>query len=196
MSPPRRSAESTEELRARFVDHAFALIEREGADALTMRSLAAEADCSVGLAYKVFADRRELVEAILERELHDLVDLLAQLMTRAGRYSVGANLAWFASQFIDSPAVPLVREVVATGEPAGAPTDSHHEMGDLEAAIGRYLAAEQDLGRVRDDVDTESVGSLVAGAIHNLVVAGAAWPRPTTAQLRRRMDAVAATIAT
>lgn len=179
----------------RLVQHALAVIEREGADALTMRSLATEADCSVGLVYKVFADRRALVEAILERELAELVDLLERLMGRAGRYTVGANLAWFATQFTASPAAPLVREVAATGQDTGSPSGSDHGMEGLEAAVGRYLAAEQGQSRVRDDVDTEAIGALVAAAVHNLVLAGAGWPRPSEALLRRRMDGLAAAIA-
>ncbi len=191
MSPPRRSAESTVELRKRLVEHALSVIEREGADALTMRSLATEADCSVGLVYKVFTDRRELVEAILERELAELVELLDRLMDRAGRYTVGANLAWFANQFIASPAAPLVREAAATEQDSGSPPESHHGMEGLEAAVGRYLSAEQERSRVRPDVDTEAIGALVAAAVHNLVLAGAGWPRPSEALLRRRMDGLA-----
>lgn len=195
MSPPRRSAESTEELRSRFVEHALAVIEREGADALTMRSLATEADCSVGLVYKVFTDRRELVEEILDRELAELVELLERLMERAGRYSVGANLAWFATQFVASPAAPLVREALANDAGSDSPSGSDHSMEGLEEAVGRYLAVEQEHSRVRADVDAESVGALVAAAIHNLVLAGAGWPKPSEALLRRRMDGLADAIA-
>jgi AcrR family transcriptional regulator len=195
MSPPRRSPESTEELRASLIDHALRLIEREGAEALTMRALAAEADCAVGLPYKVFADRRELVQAILRRELEELDGVITTLVSRAGRHSVGANLAWFADRFLASPAAPLVREEIATDGDTVGPHGSHLGMNDLEVALGRYLATEQDAGRVRSDVDVEEIGALVAGAIHNLVVAGAAWPRPSGAQLRRRLDALAAALA-
>jgi AcrR family transcriptional regulator len=193
MSPPRRSPESSNELRSSLIDHALRLIEREGAEALTMRALAAEADCSVGLPYKVFADRRELVQAILHRELEELDLIITELHARAGRHTVGANLAWFASRFLESPAAPLVREEVAVD--AHAASGHGHEMTDLEAAVGRYLAAEQETGRVRAGVDTHEVGALVGGAVHNLVVAGASWPVPTATQLRRRFDALAAALA-
>ena len=53
MSPPRRTPETTEALRTSLVAHALRLVEREGAPALTMRALAAEAGCAVGLPYKV-----------------------------------------------------------------------------------------------------------------------------------------------
>ena len=179
----------------RLVAHALAVIEREGADALTMRSLATESDCSVGLVYKVFSDRRALVEAILERELVELVGLIERLMARAGRFTVGANLAWFATHFAASPVAPLVREVAASEQDIASPSGADHGMDGLEEAVGRYLAAEQEHSRVRADVDAEAIGALVAAAVHNLVVAGAGWPRVSEALLRRRMDGLAAAIA-
>lgn len=109
----------------------------------------------------------------------ELVELLERLTARAGRHTVGANLAWLAAQFIASPAVPLAREAVATEADPSPPAHAHHGMGDLEAAVGRYLAAEQGAGRVLADLDTGPIGALAAGAIHNLVVAGAAWPLPS-----------------
>jgi AcrR family transcriptional regulator len=68
MSPPGCTPDSTEELRASLIEHAQRLVERDGAGALTMRALAAEAHCAVGLPYKVFADRRELVMELLRAE--------------------------------------------------------------------------------------------------------------------------------
>jgi hypothetical protein len=35
---------------------------------------------------------------------------------------------------------------------------------------------------------------VLAGAVHNLVVSGPAWPRPTRAQLRRHVNAVVAAL--
>jgi AcrR family transcriptional regulator len=195
MSPPRRSPESTEELRSELIDHALRIIGRDGPEALTMRALAAEADCAVGLPYKVFADRRDLVHAVLRRELDELDGVIESLMARAGRHSVGANLAWFADEFLASPAAPLVREEIANATDMADLHGSAAGMHDLEAALGRYLAAERDASRVRADVDVDEIGALVAGAIHNLVVAGAAWPRPSGARLRRRLDALATALA-
>jgi AcrR family transcriptional regulator len=60
-----RSREATEELRASLVHHALQLVARKGAAALTMRALAIEAGCALGMPYKVFADRRELVAEMM-----------------------------------------------------------------------------------------------------------------------------------
>ena len=65
MSPPKRKPETTEQLRASLVADTLRVIARDGAAALTMRALAAEAGCAVGLPYKVFTDRHELVGEIV-----------------------------------------------------------------------------------------------------------------------------------
>lgn len=69
MSPRKRSEETTRQLRVHLLDHARRLVIRDGASALTMRALAAESGVSVGLPYKVFADRREIVAEIVHGEV-------------------------------------------------------------------------------------------------------------------------------
>jgi len=199
MSPPRRPAETTEALRASLVEHARRIVERDGAGALTMRSLATEAGCAVGLPYKVFVDRQDLVAAILQAEFGRLTGGAAQLIVRAGTSSVGANLAWFAELILDSPAVALAHEVVGHEGLSKQMTAHVRETGTgpaaFEAAFAAYLAAEKQQGRVDVDVDERAFAFLLAGAVHNLVMSGEAWPRPTRRQLERWLNAVADAIA-
>jgi AcrR family transcriptional regulator len=199
MSPPRRPAESTEALRASLIDHARRLIARDGAAALTMRALAAEAGCALGLPYKVFTDRHDLVAQICHAEFERLGDAYDELATRAGTATVGANLAWFADLLLGSPAVALAHEVFADETLAKAVTVRVHETGigpaAFEAVLARYLAAEKQTGRVAHDIDEKAFGFVLAGAIHNLVMSGDAWPQPTRRKLRRTLDAVATAIA-
>ena len=72
MSPARRTREATEQLRASLIEHARQIVARDGASALTMRTLAAQAGCAVGLPYKVFADRQELLMEILRAQFAGL----------------------------------------------------------------------------------------------------------------------------
>jgi hypothetical protein len=55
--------------------------------------------------------------------------------------------------------------------------------------------SEKGTGRVAPDIDEKAFGFVLAGAIHNLVMSGDAWPRPTRRQLERTLDAIAAAIA-
>ena len=45
------------------------------------------------------------------------------------------------------------------------------------------------------DVDVKAYGFLVTGALHNLVVSPAGYPRPDTRSLKRMLSAVARQIA-
>ena|SRR5687767_14684631 len=199
MSPPKRAPETTEALRASLLEHARRLIARDGASALTMRALAGEAGCAVGLPYKVFADRHDLVAEICHAEFKRLGDASGELAHRAGTGTVGANLAWFAEQLLDSPAVGLAQEVMADEVLAKAVTARVHGSGsgpgDFETVFATYLAAEKQTGRVASDIDENAFGFLLAGAIHNLIMSGDAWPRPPRRQLQHRLDAIAAAIA-
>jgi AcrR family transcriptional regulator len=164
-----------------------------------MRALAAEAGCATGLPYKVFADREDLVLQVVHAELERLQVASYELMARVGTGTVGANLAWFCSVILDSTPVALIREVASHDHLSNAVTAKVHSTGvgpgSFESGIGNYLAAERRAGRIDDDVDTAAFGFVIAGAIHNLIMSGAAWPRPSRRQLRQRLAAIAAAIA-
>ncbi|MFW6078360.1 MAG: TetR/AcrR family transcriptional regulator [Gemmatimonadota bacterium] len=199
MTPPRRTAASTRELRRALIDHAYRLVAREGASALTMRALAAEAGCALGLPYKVFASRDELVSELIREEFRRLMDAFEEWIDGAGRGTVGGNLARYARLLLDSPAVTLAREMAHDAELSDAMNERAEESGvvaALEAAVTRYLAAERELGRVDRDVDVGAFGFLIAGAVHNLLVSGDAYPRPSVGRLERILEATAARLAT
>jgi AcrR family transcriptional regulator len=197
--PPRRTREATDELRASLIEHAQRLVQRDGAHALTMRALAAEAGCAVGLPYKVFANREELVVELVELELRRLTASLDDWVGEAGRRTVGENLGRYAGLLLDAelPALVLAEQIGGT-ELDAAVTDQAHETGLLasfDTAVTEYLATEQRLGRVGADVDVRAYGFLITGAIHNLVSAGPGYPRPDRRRLRAMLDAVARQIA-
>ena len=199
MTPARRGAEATEALRATLIDHARQLVDREGASALTMRALAAQAGCATGLPYKVFADRQDLVLQIIHAELERLQAASDELMVRVGRKTVGGNLAWFSGEILGSTPVALIREVAGHDHLSRVVTSRAHSTGvgpgSLETGITNYLAAEQKAGRIDGGVDVAAFGFVIAGSIHNLIVSGDAWPRPSRRQLQQRLTAIAAAIA-
>jgi AcrR family transcriptional regulator len=198
MAPAKRPAEATAAIRASLVEHAKRIIAREGASGLTMRALAAEAGCATGLPYKVFADRHELVVEIVQGEFERLRAASDEFVRRAGRGTVAANLAWFAELLLDSPAVALAHEFPADKTLANALSAKVHASGlgpgEFQTAFAEYLATEKQAGRVDHAVDADAFGFLLAGAVHNLIMSGDVWPRPTRAQLKRTLAAVAAAI--
>jgi hypothetical protein len=44
-------------------------------------------------------------------------------------------------------------------------------------------------------VDTDVIAFLLAGALHNLLIAGPAWPRPNQRELKRNLAGIAAALA-
>ena len=99
---------------------------------------------------------------------------------------------------LGSPAAGLSHDRDRDAEVEAAVDAAAGESG-LVAALDRtvvdYLAAEQRRGRVAPGVDVRAFGFLVAGAVHNLLVSGAAYPRPSGAELRRMLTAVAEALA-
>jgi AcrR family transcriptional regulator len=199
LSAAKRTAQTTQELRAALLEHAQRLVRRDGASALTMRALAAEAGVSLGLPYKIFADRREIVDEIVSAELRRFGAAAKRLLTRAGTYTVGDNLIWFASIVLNSPAAPLAQELHADHQRLESATRVAEGTGlspaSFPAVLAGYLIAEQRAGRVRDNIDCEAFGFLIAGALHNLLIAGPAWPRPERRQLKHYLTAAASAIA-
>ena len=194
MTPARRAPEATADQRASLVAVAREIVARQGPPALTMRTLATEAGCSVGLVYKLFDDRADLVAAVIVDEYARLTAGFAALVAAAGTATVGGNLDTWARLLLDSPAIALAGEV-AGNERVQAATDAAARdlglVGDIEGSVVAYLTAEQGLGRVGPAVDTAAVGFLVAGAVHNLLAAGELYPRPTRDVLARTFASLA-----
>ncbi len=191
---PRRRAEATEELRASLIEHAQRLVAREGPAKLTMRALATEAGCALGLPYKVFADRQDLMLELVRASFGNLHRAGDELLRRVGSGTVAGNLAWFAEWLLDSPAVALAQHVLQDETLAEAVVADFHAGGTgpalLEALLADYLAAEQHAGRVSPEVDTHAFGFVLAGAIHHLVVMGEGYPRPRKRQLEQMLTAI------
>jgi len=190
----RSQADRGQALRAALVEHARDLVAREGPDRLTMRALADEAGCALGLPYKVFADRQELVLELVRASFGDVHAKGEELLRRAGRGTVAGNIAWFAEWLLDSPGVALAQHVMQSPALAEAVVADFHANGHgptlLDGLLTDYLAAEQEAGRVSPEVDTSAFGFLLGGAIHHLVVMGEGYPRPSSRKLQRILGAV------
>lgn len=194
MTPARRTPETTRQLRDSLIEHAQRLVSREGAAALTMRALAKEAGCAVGLPYKVFANREALVAELILAEFRRLRSAFDELVASAGTGTVGDNLARYAEVLLESPAVRLAHEIHHDPELSKAVDADAVETGlvaRLESTVVEYLAAEKSLGRVDRGVEPRAFGFLIAGAVHNLLMSGPAYPRPSMGRIREIFSAVA-----
>ena len=195
----RRTSAEIQAQRRMLVDAAREVVRRDGAAGLTMRAVAREAKCALGLPYEVFANREELVLDLVAEELGELTASLNAWIRSAGRNTVGGNLYRYARILLDGDVPALVHandiDDRAFTERLRDVTEESGLLDSFDRAIATYLAEEQRLGRIRADVDTATFGFLVTGAIHNLVSAGDLYPRPSARRLRAHLDACAAALA-
>ena len=192
---PRRDADATASLRASLLRDARRLVERDGPGALTMRALAAEAGRAIGLPYKVFSSREEIVAELVLEEFAGLRAELDRWSGRAGSGTIGRNLAAYAQIMLNRqlPVWQMVSAVddAALHQAAAAKAGPSGLLASFDSTVRDYLAAEQRLGRVHADVDVDAFGFVITGAIHNLLVAGPGYPRPSQRRLDEILRAVA-----
>jgi AcrR family transcriptional regulator len=193
MAPAKRTEAETQALREALLDSAARLIRREGAAALTMRSLATEAGCAVGLPYKLYAHRDALITDLLERRFRALCVALHGVVAHAGDHTIEDNLASFAATLLgeDAEIIRLAGEFPSDAEEVLRAAETSGFAHALEATVRDYVVAEQFAGRIRGDIDAEAVGFLVTGAVHNLVSAGPLYPVPTTPELHQHLASFA-----
>ncbi len=109
--------------RARLLDAAVAVVRRDGAQALTLDAVAAEAGVSKGGLLYHFKSKRDLLDAMLERwlEQFDTEIAAADATTFAGGYVRATDMSgWadadraiefgFLAALVDHPGMALVRE--------------------------------------------------------------------------------------
>lgn len=179
-------------LRETLIRHAGAIVERDGADRLTMRALATEAGCALGLPYKVFPTRDALMRELAALALADLSSRLEAWSARTDG-DLGERLDEFAEILLGSSAPDLSAQV-SEGLHGDALTAEAVESGaraSWEHVVARFLRDRQLAGTVHPDVDPNAYGFFITGAIHNLLVSGGAYPRPTRDQLRSILAAIA-----
>jgi AcrR family transcriptional regulator len=174
-----------------LIEHAARLVRRDGVKALTMRALAKEAGTALGLPYKVFAGRGELVAALVDEQFRRLTDLLDDMVAAAGTGEVADNLFRFAEAVLGSES-QLIHLAGDVHDPALVEKSEEFPHGSrfistLPTAITRYVAAEKRAGRIRAEIDEETIGFFVTGALHNLAVSGEAYPRPSLDEIRRML---------
>ncbi|MET9492497.1 TetR family transcriptional regulator [Nocardia sp. NPDC006630] len=173
------------DVRAQLFDAAERVVLRDGPSALTSRAVTTEAGCAKGVLHRHFADFDDfLAELVLDR-ITRIDQQAGALRESAGTGTVTGNLTEALSAVFGSLAVAIVSLVIFRDElrarlrqhrPTGVPL-----LAEATAMIAGYLTAEQDLGRVRDDADIDSLAPTLIGAGHLLFADRTAAPPETAA---------------
>jgi AcrR family transcriptional regulator len=153
--------------RSEILRAAEVLMHSRGLTGVTTREISREVGCSEGALYFHFKGRLELLLAMLEGSLPDMLGPLQTLRESVGRSSAQANLATAllgifkfhrrvvpgtAGLFAEPELLAAYRESLA--RQAKGP---HLSM----AALADYIATEQDLGRIDSGVEAELAAYLL-----------------------------------
>lgn len=145
-----------------------ALLEEGGAEALSMRNLAARLHVSLPTVYTLVDSREHLVEEVLARQLEELLEAAGDdLAGWAGGYAWAAGRSWMVALLRQVPVAPHARLCarVASARPG---LGRYGPDGDGEALLQAYLVALEAACR---SVDTGQVPAAAAPEVLRRVTA-------------------------
>lgn len=164
--------------RQDILEAAGRVAQKQGLWSMTTRQIAEEARCSEGSLYNHFQSKDELLRCLLEEFGGRFLLTARTLPDRVGENMVRDNLIEFARD-----AVVFFRErapmlAAALGNPSSyhqAARRLHkqgHGPGRVADHVVAYLRGEQEIGRLRSDVDVRGIAQALTGACLGHVVVG------------------------
>src|SRR5256885_9018285 len=153
-------------IRERILDAAVAVLRERGHAGATTREIARVAGCSEGSLYTYFANKEQLLLAVMTERLPPFIPLLHALLERAGEDRLEEHLEEVARLAVPFyvQMLPLAATVLATPE-LGAGL-RRQNLGPHRANEGlvSYLRLEQRLGRIRAGASLDAAAALLLGA--------------------------------
>jgi len=143
------------------------LIRTQGLASVTSRAIAAEVGCSEGALYVHFKGRLQLLLAVLEESLPDMLVPLKALEQAVGKATPRQNLekALRAMFAFHQRVTPMVCALFADPELLAAYrkslTDRNKGPHGGIARLRNYMQAEQELGRIRKGLDTQTAATIL-----------------------------------
>jgi len=180
------------------------LLSSQGLGCVTTRDIARAAKVAEGALYHHFGDKAELILSVVLHQLGDFPDVLQSLPLQVGQNTVEKNLARvlesaFAFHFRMAPLVcSLFADQALLARVRNMMNERSMGPGRSTSVISAYLRAEQQLGRVANAAEPETVAGLMLAASFNTAMCdhffhgGSAGEAKAHRQLR---DAVRALVA-
>lgn len=169
MSP---RGKTTPQAREALLAAAEAVIRRDGLTAMTTRAVAREARVADGLLYNHFADKADLLIALLTDRLEAAGARLATLPDRANTRTVRENLVEIVAEGLETllDLAPLLGALLDRPDLRARQHDGGAAPDRQGAVIPArtYLEAERAAGRVRAGADVDAAATLLVGACHDL----------------------------
>ena len=134
------------------------LLQTHGLARLTTREIAREAGVAEGLIYHHFKDKAELIHEVVEQRMDDAKNVLHGLPLKVGLSTLAENLEEVLSVVYHAhyEIIPIIFSVFADHQLRARTQEiiKERDIGPQHAIEGLalYLAAEQRLGRVADNI--------------------------------------------
>lgn len=141
----------------------------QGIGLATTKEIARVAGCSEALLYKNFEDKTRIFLAVLQERSPDLGSVLAGLGDMAGTGTVVGHLQSAAESALEfyGETFPMAAGLFSDRRLLRGHRDAVTQLGAGPHLVNRlladYLRAEQALGRVALDVDTDAAAALLLG---------------------------------
>ena len=181
--------------RGQLFDAAERVLLRDGASALTSRSVTAEAGVAKGVLHRHFADFDAFLAELTLDRVTRVAALAAALREAAGTGTVGGNLAAALPQVLTPAVLALIRLGIARDELRGRLCNATGSrlplVSESTALVAGYLAAERGLGRIAAGADIGTLAPTLIGAAH-LLFADTDNPPPDAAAVARVVATVLA----
>lgn len=185
--------------RGQLFDAAERVLLRDGASALTSRSVTAEAGVAKGVLHRHFADFDAFLAELTLDRIAQVAALAAALRDAAGTGTVAGNLAAALTEVLTPAVLALIRLVIARDELRArlrAATGSRIPLvSESTALVAGYLAAERGLGRIAPGADIGTLAPTLIGAAHLLFADTDSAP-PDAAAVTRIVTTVLASVTT
>jgi AcrR family transcriptional regulator len=161
--------------RGEIVAAAAGLLRERGLKGVTTRAIAEAVPCSEGAIYVHFADRLELILAVLETHLPEMLVPLHALKERVGKGSVEKNLITAMEGLVrfQERVVGMLCSLVTEPELRARFRERLGAQGRGPErgirTLAEYIGEEQALGRVSGDVNAmQAARGLMAGAFFHV----------------------------
>lgn len=191
--PASRRADGKARVRAALLAAARTLFARQGVAETTMDDVARLAQVSRATAFNYFPTKQALLEVLVYEMEARFLHIMDALFDRPGTAAerLAAVFSWTAAKVEETP--ELSRVLIGASETTfGASPDSGVRTARTYRAFMRVLEAGRRDGNVRGDVPAEVLAQIVGGSYAGILHA---WRVARRYPLRRRLDAVAATLA-
>lgn len=163
--------------RARLIGATLDVVREQGYAHTTVRAIATAAGVAEGTLYRHFPDKAALFFAAVVERHAPIMEWVAELPARAGQGTVQGNLTECLRRLsvLQADVVPLELAILADPELARQRASAVPSPGEPlpgpPGHLAAYLAAEQELGRVRPDVDPSILAVVVLSSLLGLVLA-------------------------